>query len=143
MLHGDPVQPGRLPGGVITRKGGAEASERKWEGGPTWMSDTHTPGTPQRDGDLRSKPSSQAWRPSSLRGTLSASIVTEFPARRLQPAGGTAPAAHLASFDLLHSLPTSQVGPPGIGQAHEPFLRCPTTLPFPCHLPALLRSLGF
>lgn len=56
--------------------------------------------------------------------------------------GCTAPAADLASLDLLNYLLTSQVGPPGKGQAPEPFRICPP-LPFPCHLPAILRSLGF
>lgn len=43
------------------------------------MSYIQTSGTLQREGDLLSKPSSQAWRPSTLRGAIPTSLV-EFPA---------------------------------------------------------------
>lgn len=143
--HQDSEQPGRLPGGAITREGGAGASERNWEALPGCQISTLW--DIAEDGDILSKPSSQTWRPSTLRGTLSASLV-EFPApspaflQASKPGRCTVPTADLASFVLLDYLPTSQVGPPGKTQAHQPFLICPT-LPFPCHLPAVPRSPGF
>lgn len=120
-------------------------------GGSTRLSDKHTSRTLQREEDLLSKPSPRAWRPSTLRETLSASSVgSPAPSRASLQASACWGSCHLllilpppvsilSTFDYL---PTSEVGPQGKGQACGPFLIWPAP-PFPCCLPAIPRSYWF